>query len=302
MASVELRLRRASKVYSEGDLLCGVAVFSCRSPLRHEGASLTISGAVQLTHSGKTAGIVDAFYATPRSLKLVDERLELAAPGRLPAGVTEVPFEVALAARHGRPLYETYHGLYIGIQYTLNCELRRGMLAKDVQTQLEFMVEQARGSTQAATERSLQFLMTPTSLVQTRHGDNAPARPPPQFRLRGRLETTECVLSDPLKGELTLDFCDAPVRSMELQLVRSEACGRQDALTVQATEVQNIQIAHGDVPRGLGIPIHMVFPRLFTCPSVSAAHFQLDFSINVVLIFEDNHLVSENFPLKLKRF
>ena len=302
MASVDLRLRRATKVYTDGDLLCGVVVFSCKTPLKHEGASLLISGAVQLTHSGKTAGIVDAFYATPKSLKLLEERLELAAPGRLPAGVTEVPFEVTLSARHGRPLYETYHGLYISIQYTISCELRRGMLAKDAHAQLEFMVEQASSAAPVAAERPLQFLVTPSSLVKSERGDSSPARSPPKFRLRGRLQSTECVLTEPLKGELTLDSCDAPVRSLELQLVRTEACGRQEALTVQSSEVQNIQIGLGDVPRGLSIPIHMVFPRLFTCPSVSAAHFQVDFSVNVVLVFEDDHLVSENFPLKLMRY
>ena len=302
MASVELRLRRASKVYSDGELLCGVAVVTCRSALRHEGASLLVSGAVQLTHSGKTAGLVDAFYATPRALQLLEERLELAAPGRLPAGVTEMPFEVALTARHGRPLYETYHGLYVSVQYALNCELRRGMMARDAHAQLEFMVEQARGAAPAAAERPLQFLVTPTSLVKAERAESAPTRPPPRFRLRGRLETTECVLSAPLRGELTLESCDAPVRSLELQLVRSEACGRQEALSVQSSEVQNIQLALGDVPRGLAVPIHMVFPRLFTCPSVSTAHFQLDFSVNVVIVFEDDHLVSENFPLKLMRY
>lgn len=36
---------------------------------------------------------------------------------------------------------------------------------------------------------------------------------------------------------------------------------------IPATEVQNIQIGEGNVPCGLAIPIHMVFPRLFTCPT-----------------------------------
>jgi hypothetical protein len=39
---------------------------------------------------------------------------------------------------------------------------------------------------------------------------------------------------------------------------------RGDPLTrVLATEIQNIQIADGDICRGLGVPVYMVFPRLF---------------------------------------
>lgn len=42
-----------------------------------------------------------------------------------------------------------------------------------------------------------------------------------------------------------------------------------------ATEIQNIQIADGDVCRGLSIPIYMVFPRLFTCPTLETTNFKV---------------------------
>ena len=42
-----------------------------------------------------------------------------------------------------------------------------------------------------------------------------------------------------------------------------------------ATEVQNIQIGEGDVMRDLPFPIHMVFPRLFTCPTLVTANFKV---------------------------
>lgn len=42
-----------------------------------------------------------------------------------------------------------------------------------------------------------------------------------------------------------------------------------------ATEIQNIQIADGDVCRGLSVPIHMVFPRLFTCPTLETTNFKV---------------------------
>ncbi len=43
----------------------------------------------------------------------------------------------------------------------------------------------------------------------------------------------------------------------------------------KATEIQNIQIADGDVARDLAIPMHMIFPRLFTCPTLVTDNFKV---------------------------
>ncbi len=77
--------------------------------------------------------------------------------------------------------------------------------------------------------------------------------------------------------------------------------GQDSAFTKEATEVQNIQIADGDPPRGIPISIHMIFPRLFTCPSVATKTFKAEFAVNLVIMLEDGHLISENFPLQLVR-
>lgn len=97
-----------------------------------------------------------------------------------------------------------------------------------------------------------------------------------------------------------------------------------------ATEVQNIQIGEGNVPCGVAIPIHMVFPRLFTCPTLITNNFKVgkceyetfrnlvnsflyfcsyvlfcnvsEFEVNIVIVFQDDHLVTENFPIRLTRF
>ena len=69
----------------------------------------------------------------------------------------------------------------------------------------------------------------------------------------------------------------------------------------EATEIQNIQIADGSVCHGWPIPVHMVFPRLFTCPTVLTRNFKVEFEVNLVILFSDGHLLTENFPLKLLR-
>lgn len=42
-----------------------------------------------------------------------------------------------------------------------------------------------------------------------------------------------------------------------------------------ATEIQNIQIGEGNACTNLAIPIYMIFPRLFTCPTLSTSNFKV---------------------------
>lgn len=69
----------------------------------------------------------------------------------------------------------------------------------------------------------------------------------------------------------------------------------------EATEIQNLQLAEGDVTRNLAIPIYMLFPRLFTCPTTRSDGFSVEFEVNVIVVFEDHYMVTENFPITLVR-
>ena len=88
----------------------------------------------------------------------------------------------------------------------------------------------------------------------------------------------------------------------ELQLVRVETCGCTDGYAKESTEIQNIQVAEGDVARGIPIRLHMVFPRMFTCPSVASRTFKVEFEVNIVVMLEDNHVITEGFPITLVRY
>jgi len=68
-----------------------------------------------------------------------------------------------------------------------------------------------------------------------------------------------------------------------------------------ATEIQNIQIGEGDVCRGFAIPLYMIFPRLFTCPTLATDNFKVEFEVNVVIVLNTGDLITENFPIKLLR-
>lgn len=66
---------------------------------------------------------------------------DVSGPGRLPSGVTEIPFEIPIKSKPNRVLYETYHGVYVNISYGLKCDIRRSFLSKDLQKQQQFLIQ-----------------------------------------------------------------------------------------------------------------------------------------------------------------
>ncbi|KAI7688411.1 hypothetical protein SSS_02150 [Sarcoptes scabiei] len=91
--------------------------------------------------SSKNVGIFEAFHNLAKPISLMNEFVEVSKGGKFPSGLTEIPFEVLLKPKNNRSLFETYHGVFITIQYLLRCEIKRPMLVKDIQKVIEFFVE-----------------------------------------------------------------------------------------------------------------------------------------------------------------
>uniref|UniRef100_A0A3P9A1H1 VPS26 endosomal protein sorting factor C n=1 Tax=Esox lucius TaxID=8010 RepID=A0A3P9A1H1_ESOLU len=238
-ASLDIRLKRANKVYHEGPI------------------------------------------------QLITSNIEVVKPGKVPGGKTEIPFEFPLHTKGNKVLYETYHGVFVNIQYTLRCDMKRSLLAKDLSKTCEFMVHCLPQKAKLQ-PTPVDFNITPETLQNIRNK-------------HCHLDATNCVITQPLTGELVVQSSDVAIKSIELQLVRVETCGCAEGYARDATEIQNIQIAEGDVCHSLPIPIYMVFPRLFTCPTLETTNFKVEFEVNVVIVLHDDHLITENFPLKLCR-
>ncbi|RWS20406.1 Down syndrome critical region protein 3-like protein, partial [Leptotrombidium deliense] len=261
-AQLDIRLKRVTKIYSEGDDLTGLIVFDCKTESRHEGITLSVEGIVNMQLSSKNVGIFEAFYNSAKPVPLITYSVEIAKSGKLPIGKTEIAFELPLRTKNNKVLFQTYHGVFITVQYMLKCEVKRSMLNKDLQKVVEFIVEYKPQDT-TLEPKPVNFVISPESLQNVKDKSKVPS-----FRVSGQLESTVCRLSEPLSGEICVENCDAPIRSIELQLVRVETCGCAEGYARDATEIQNIQIGEGDVCRGVPIPIYMVFPRLFTCPTL----------------------------------
>ncbi|KAK0054348.1 Vacuolar protein sorting-associated protein 26C [Biomphalaria glabrata] len=296
MANLDIRLKKINKIYKEGDVIAGVVVVQSKGELQHQGITLVMEGMVNLQLSAKSVGLFEAFYNSLKPIQLLHYSLEVAKPGKFPSGNTEIPFEVPLKPKVGKTLYETYHGVFVNIQYLVRVEMKRSLLNKDLQKQTEFIIEYKTQEEKAKT-KLINFTITPETLTNVKEKQNVP-----KFKVKGHIDSSCLQITKPLTGELIVEHCEAQIKSIEIQLVRVETCGCAEGFAKDATEIQNIQIADGDVARNMAIPIYMVFPRLFTCPSLSTNNFKVDFEINIVVVFVDDHLVTENFPLKLTRF
>lgn len=140
--------------------------------------------------------------------------------GKLPQGTTEIPFRFALKAqRADRPLYETYHGVFVNINYVLKCEVKRSFLAKSVTKVQEFII--LSRPVPRPPSKDVKFSITPDSLRK-----NAKERIQiPRFQITGRLNEMIACITKPLTGHLTIQHSEVPIKSIEIQLVRVETCG-----------------------------------------------------------------------------
>jgi len=236
-----------------------------------------------------------------KPVQLMNVEIEVAASGKVPNGITEFPFEFDLVPAPEQELHDTYHGVYVNVQYSLTCDITRSMLNRNLKKTKEFIVEQKPDKERKAVEQKakpFQFKVSPESLQNVK--DSSKSRIP-KFLFEGSLERTTCSIYHPFTGELVIKQCDVDIKSIELQLVRVESCTYMEGEAREATEIQNIQIADGNVVRGLAIPIHMVFPRLFTCSTTISKAFKVEFEVNLIILFADSHMVTENFPIKIYR-
>ncbi|XP_055923736.1 vacuolar protein sorting-associated protein 26C [Eupeodes corollae] len=296
----EIKLKRENKIYYEGEMLTGVVQFNCPTEAKHDGIYLSMEGIVNLQLSTKNVGIFEAFYNSVKPIQLLNTNLELSAPGKLSQGLSEFHFELPLVCtKEPRILYETYHGVFVNINYQLKCDVKRSFLAKSLQKTQQFCIQYKPNIVDAKKlpPTEVAFSISPESLQKSAKERISI----PRFLITGKLDETECCVTKPITGHVSVQHTEVAIKSIELQLVRVETCGCDEGYSRDATEIQTIQIADGNVCPQLEIPIYMILPRLFTCPTLITKNFKIEFEINLVFIFKDDYAVTENFQIVLKR-
>ena len=110
------------------------------------------------------------------------------------------------------------------------------------------------------------FTISPTSLEKVKISQSKV----PKFFISCKVENTNCDMNNYFFGYVNIKECDIQIKSIECQLVRNEVVNLSngDEIT-EVSEIQNLQIGDGDVIRGIDIPLYMVFPRFFSCASLT---------------------------------
>jgi hypothetical protein len=260
-----------------------------------------VEGTVTLPLSARSIGLFEAFYSTLKPVNIMSYEFEVAPSGKVGNGVTEYPFEFILQPFANQQLHDTYHGVYVNTQYMITVDMPRGIMSSNLKKSKEFIVHtnhDQEAEKKAEESKVFNFRVTPESLQNVKATSR---RKIPDFLFEGYLDKIICNVDEPFTGHITIKRCAVEIKSIELQLVRVESCTYMEGEAREATEIQNIQIADGNVVRDLAISIYMIFPRLFTCATSKSKAFKVEFEVNLIVLFADNHMVTENFPIVLYR-
>jgi len=165
-------------------------------------------------------------------IQLLGYQIELIKPGRVPAGRSEWSFEFPLRARNTKTLFETYHGVFINIQYNLKCEIKKSFLVGTTLSKTtEFIVEYGgSNSSVSVTTFPSASVSPPTALLATELLKPAEMKRVDFemiteagsklgfFKAHGHIDSSNCPITKPFTGEIIIDKSEFPIKSVEIQL------------------------------------------------------------------------------------
>ncbi|KAL5142867.1 Down syndrome critical region protein 3 [Glycine soja] len=279
--SVELKLSRSNRIYRPSEALEGKIVVKTQSSISHYGIRLTVKGSVNLQVRGGSAGVVESFYGVIKPIPIVNRTIEVKSSGKIGSGTSEIPFSVNLRQRDENleRFYETFHGANISIQYLATVDISRGYLHKSLSATMELIVESDKAD---LLQRPLSPEMAIFYITQdTQRHPLLPELKSGGFRVTGKI-CTQCSLSGPISGELTVETSAVPIHSIDLQLFRVESILLGEKIVTETS----LQIADGDVCRNMTLPIYVIVPRLLTCPTTLAGPFSVEFKVAIVISFQ----------------
>lgn len=165
----------------------------------------------------------------------------------------------------------------------MTVDISRGYLHKSLSATTEFIIESDRGD---LLQRPIPPEMVIFYITQdTQRHPLLPELKSGGFRVTGKI-CTQCSLSSPLNGELTVERSAVPIQSIDIQLFRVESILHGEKIVTETSLIQTTQIADGDVCRNLTLPIYVILPRLLTCPTIFAGPFSIEFKVAIVITFQ----------------
>lgn len=227
------------------------------------------------------------------------------------------PFSFPLLGSGGQPLFETYHGENVRIEYTLKVNIDRGVFPRKLKNEIEFFVH-SNPITYHPTGQIIKI--TPNSVV----GNFGKL---PDFKVVGFLNTTTCPLESSLTGELNVESCVVPILSIELQLLRTESvskggtvkmirdyylsCHRMNAedrdiqhsldRMTQTTSLGFFPIGDNNVPLKSPVKFSVDFPRHICSPTITCDGFNVEYELNFIFFLKDGSQFSQKHQIMLYR-
>lgn len=131
------------------------------SDAKFDSIIVQLDGCVTLNLSNKTVGLFEAFTNSVKVCKtinfltkqlyihyhiqpisLLNNSTQLASGGKFATGTTQYKFEFPLTiVKEPKILFETYHGVFVAINYNVKCEIKRSFLAKSIQKSQQFVIQ-----------------------------------------------------------------------------------------------------------------------------------------------------------------
>lgn len=179
--------------------MSGLIQIHCPTESKHDGISATIDGTVNLLLGNKSVGIIEAFTNSVKPIQLLNVTLPLASAGKLPQGISELAFEFPLTCtKEPKKLYETYHGIFVNVNYVIKCDIKRSFLAKSIQKVQQFVI-QYRPEKEPLPCKEINFSISPETLQKSAKERISI----PRFLITGHLDAVDCCITKPFTGHVS---------------------------------------------------------------------------------------------------
>lgn len=290
---LEINYDKASKFYEPGELVTGT-VTVLNHPSYEFKEVIVLSEAYMDTVSAIRGNVGRPPLAADQRIYFMSQKQILNAGGRTTA-TEPIKFSFENKPTTGAPLIDAYVGVDFSIVYKTTITVKgKAATARDMTGNAQYYCHVPGGGVDPKDGRKYvphDFLIEPTSMQVSGN------QKLPKFKFYGQIGSVNCCFDEPFSGHLICDESEIQIKSIEIQLVRVETFEGK----TNATEVQNIQVADGNVIPGLEVPLYMLFPKIYSCPTHIHSKFKIEFHVNLIVIFHNGYQLTENFEIRIFR-